>query len=560
MEHSYTDFQYATNNSGDKNNKSQIELKKSDNKNIISDAPTELLIIGGGPAGLTTLQQAKDAGISAILLEKSADLGGVWNPESGATWPTMRTNLSKHTCHFSTYNWPEISETFPEAPKMYDYLKNYSANFQLQPYIHYNCEVTQVTRQISGEKWQIIYIENGQMKEQLSQAVVVASGIFAKPYTPNIPNLDLVASYTHSQYYKNNEDFCDKTVLVLGGSLSAVEVTSHIAQDAIVHHIFKEPFWIIPRYLPTTSANPTVNITESKFLPNDLLFYKRTFINTSNNKVAQPSFADKCCMKNEYMENLCLKQQKIPNLTIKKSKFCEPIKIAISDSYLSQVETGRIKPKEGKIIKFQENSAILDNGESIKFDQLVLATGYNCDLSFLDEKTQQILQYKPNNTLLPIIAYQNVAHPALPNMYFIAIYKGPYFATIEYQAKYAIGLLTGKYKLPPASEIQQNMDESLVIRETQPAPQFPFSDYPGLTYKIAKLCSNHENKDKDKHMESPKLPNFTTTDEYNAYVDLKSKFSKTFPQPGAFDDVINIERMLEKIDENNKLLEKETIY
>lgn len=43
------------------------------------DETYEAIVIGGGISGLATVKNYREAGINVILLEKTSDVGGLWN-------------------------------------------------------------------------------------------------------------------------------------------------------------------------------------------------------------------------------------------------------------------------------------------------------------------------------------------------------------------------------------------------------------------------------------------------------------------------------------------------
>lgn len=64
------------------------------------------VIIGAGPCGIAAAKYAKQLGLDFILLEKSDDIGGIWNPKTGLVWKGMHTNNSKVNCRYSDFEWP----------------------------------------------------------------------------------------------------------------------------------------------------------------------------------------------------------------------------------------------------------------------------------------------------------------------------------------------------------------------------------------------------------------------------------------------------------------------
>src|SRR5690606_27529517 len=55
-------------------------------KNIVTTENTDLLVIGGGAAGMTTALCASIEGLEVVLCEKSAQVGGTMSTSGGTTW------------------------------------------------------------------------------------------------------------------------------------------------------------------------------------------------------------------------------------------------------------------------------------------------------------------------------------------------------------------------------------------------------------------------------------------------------------------------------------------
>ncbi len=54
----------------------------------------------------------------------------------------------------------------------------------------------------------------------------------------------------HSGWYRTGETYKGKKVLVVGGSLTAVELAANISKYAErTYHSFKKNFWITPHYI-----------------------------------------------------------------------------------------------------------------------------------------------------------------------------------------------------------------------------------------------------------------------------------------------------------------------
>ena len=375
--------------------------------------------------------------------------------------------------------------------------------------INFNSKVTSVSPNKLGG-----YSVSWDQKENIITKdvdyVIVATGIFTESYIPNIEGLsNFSGKVIHTKDYKDGSTLSGKKVLVVGGSLSAVEVAGDISNYTHVTHSFKDPFWIIKRYIP---KNPDL---ETIKYPLDLVFYNRKFYEAPKISSIEEGYNK----KNTYMNMLCKDQEGYDELKVDKSEYKLPIKIAISDKYLDNIKLGMIKPLKVKIVKFLENKVIFSNGEENIFDTVIMATGYRVNLEYLDPTILKQISYNPEDQIQPTILYNTTFHPKVPNMSFIGIYKGPYFAVMEQQAKLAINMATGHLPLLSEEEINEELILEQKIRDLTPKPQFPHADYVNFADTITRLTNNNldftklkkDNPDLYiKYIENPVLPgNFT---------------------------------------------------
>lgn len=425
-------------------------------------------ILGAGPSGLVATKEAILNGLVPTVIEQMADIGGVWNQVTGAVWPSMRTNLSKFTCSFSDFPWSENSDIFPTSEDMFLYLKSYAIKFELLKYIKFNCKVISV-RQINDYQWLIQWNhKNGRLYKKIFNYVIVATGFFSTPSIPKIEGLErFKGKILHSKDYKKVKDFNNLNILVVGNSYSGTEIASELASTNKVIHQFHNPYWILERYILPQ------NKEEFTKLPLDLVFYNRKFY-TKSKKL---DLLKRNLKHNKYLESICRKQGEIELLKIDKKSFPCPPKVSVSDQYLHNVKTKKINLKRNAIKKFESDKVIFDNLEEHFIDLIIFATGFKLDISFLDHDTISKLQYNQADQLQPLILYNCMFHPEIPNMSFVGMYKGSYFAIIELQAKWSCKIFTNKIKPPSPSDINKGLEEELSIRKQILKPQFPHSDY-----------------------------------------------------------------------------------
>ncbi len=444
-------------------------------------------IIGAGPSGEVAAKSAVECGLKPTIFEKSPNIGGLWQPKVGSTWDSMRTNISHYTCMFSDFAWKPGTQDFPNQKEVYEYLCDYMKTFQLDQYLHLNTEVTKITK--LSDQWKVETVENSQQKEELFDFVIVASGIFSKAAMPPLPGREKFKGYIfHSNDYKRPEGFVDKHVTILGNAFSGCEIASDAASTAKhVSHIASKSFWIIPRYL-----------TEKK-LPADLIFYSRAADLKSKDLPLEQNNAS----KNSWFRSLCVDQEKYPELKNDTDLKAPPF-VAISDSYVKDVEEKRIDVKKLTIDHLEADKIVFENGQSENSDAIICCTGYQAALLFFREDVLKELEFKPEDKLQPLLLHKTVFPKNLPGLAFVGMYRGPYFGVMELQARWACMAFSGKVPLPTEAEINLGIEEEKKIRDQQPRPQFPHGNYVGFCEDLARQIGAAPNLEKIKE-EGPEL-------------------------------------------------------
>jgi thioredoxin reductase len=186
----------------------------------------ELIIIGGGPAGLRAGEIAGSCDIDYIILEK----GGI----AGA-WRSIRPEMIMLSpCH-PQRDWTSISPRFPIwrmdvqrpfclAGEFVNYLNEFYRSLNINIKIH--DAVTTVKK------------ENDLFKIETEQDLyaapflLVATGFLSNPYIPDIPGFRHNRQVIHAHAFRNAKDFRSKRVVIIGAGNSAAETALAICGDA----------------------------------------------------------------------------------------------------------------------------------------------------------------------------------------------------------------------------------------------------------------------------------------------------------------------------------------
>jgi putative flavoprotein involved in K+ transport len=181
----------------------------------------ETVIVGGGQAGLSVGYHLKKQGRSFVLLDASERIGDSWRNR----WDSLRLYSPAFRDGLPGMPFPAPRATYPTKDEMGDYLEAYATHFELP--VRSGTAVETLT--MDGGR----YSANAGNERFEADNVVVATGVFKKPYTPEFAGeLDPSITQLHSRDYRNLSQLQEGPVLVVGAAHSG----SDIAYEASASH------------------------------------------------------------------------------------------------------------------------------------------------------------------------------------------------------------------------------------------------------------------------------------------------------------------------------------
>src|ERR1700680_845878 len=96
-------------------------------------------IIGAGVSGLVAAKTFTARGHKVTILERSGDLGGVWEP--ARSYPEVQTQSPKEPYRDTDTPMPDSYPEWPTGPQVYAYLTEYAREHGLMSKMRFNSSV-----------------------------------------------------------------------------------------------------------------------------------------------------------------------------------------------------------------------------------------------------------------------------------------------------------------------------------------------------------------------------------------------------------------------------------
>jgi putative flavoprotein involved in K+ transport len=185
----------------------------------------EVIVIGGGQAGLAAGYFLAQQGRKFTILEAAGEPAAAWR----SRWDSLRLFTSVRYDSLPGLAFPGDPDSYPSRDEVVAYLTDYARRFELP--VEFDSRV-QAVRARDGDGFLVELADRAYEADQ----VVVASGPFQVPFTPPIAaGLGDEVVQLHSTRYRSPEDLPTGTVLVVGGGNTGYQISEELAPSRPVH-------------------------------------------------------------------------------------------------------------------------------------------------------------------------------------------------------------------------------------------------------------------------------------------------------------------------------------
>ncbi|HEY7266973.1 MAG TPA: NAD(P)/FAD-dependent oxidoreductase [Solirubrobacterales bacterium] len=177
-----------------------------------------VVVIGAGPAGIASALALKDAGLSAVVLDRADEVASSWR----GRYEGLRLNTWRRFSQLPGRPYPKGTPTFPSRDEVIDYLARHAGEEGMD--IRLGTRVERI--EADGSDW-VIRTSTGELR---APQVIVATGLEGAPVIPEWAGRDTFAGeLIHSGGYRSPGRYRGKRVLMVGPGCSGMEIANELA-------------------------------------------------------------------------------------------------------------------------------------------------------------------------------------------------------------------------------------------------------------------------------------------------------------------------------------------
>jgi cation diffusion facilitator CzcD-associated flavoprotein CzcO len=202
----------------------------------------DIIIIGAGFAGIGAGIKLQQAGLDFLILEKAAEVGGVWREN---TYPGCACDIPSALYSYSFSPNPNWSQFFAAQPEIKQYTLDTVEKFKLKSHINLHHELLSSHWDGNRSLWQL---ETNQ-GSFTAKFVIMACGPMHQPVIPAIEGIDSFTGESfHSAKWNHKINLAGKKIAVIGSGASAIQFLPAIQPEVEQLTLFQRtPPWVLPK-------------------------------------------------------------------------------------------------------------------------------------------------------------------------------------------------------------------------------------------------------------------------------------------------------------------------
>ena len=372
-------------------------------------------IVGSGFAGLgCAIRLKREGNEDFVVLERASDLGGTWRDNS---YPGCACDVPSHLYSFSFEPRPDWSRTFSTQPEIWDYLRECSRKYGVEPHIRYDHPVTGAAWDVDSEVWRL-----DTPRGSLSADFLVAGvGPLSDPKLPDIPGIDsFEGRIFHSAAWDHDYDLEGKRVAVIGTGASSIQFVPKIEPLVARMHVFQRSApWVVPqrdRRLTKPEQLLYRLFPPAQLVMRAAIYWLRELFVLGFMHPREGGVSERLARK--HLERQIDDPELREKLTPRYRMGCK--RVLISDDYYPALQQAGVELVTDRITKIRPHSIVTADGTEREVDAIIMGTGFHVT----DMPVAEWVRGRDGRTMAEVWqgspqAYLGTTVAGFPNLFFL---------------------------------------------------------------------------------------------------------------------------------------------
>lgn len=344
-------------------------------------ARAEVIVVGGGPAGIAAGAMLRSEGVDDyLILEKAAELGGTWHHND---YPDCGCDIPTPLYQFRFRMNPEWSQLFAEREEIHRYLLTVAEENDVPRHTRLGVEVVSARWDEQSSRWRV-ETTRGVFESRL---LFLATGSLHDVNVAEIAGRETFSGQTfHSAQWPRGYDGAGQRVAVIGTGASSIQLTPALVRKADKVMVFQRtPSWIQPkpniRHGRITHALFRRLPAAQRLLRGIIWAYGELVLAS----VFRPQLARLLRLIPQGWLWLQVRDRELRRkLTPNYEMGCK--RLLVSGNYYKAIQQPNVELIDSGVVKITENSVVAVNGEEREVDAIVFATGFAFGVGPLSER------------------------------------------------------------------------------------------------------------------------------------------------------------------------------
>jgi hypothetical protein len=316
--------------------------------------PLDVAIVGGGIAGIVHLHYARQAGLSALVLEKSAGVGGLWRELPA--WQDIQITPAD-------WNLGDLPMDGTFQPHVLANIEAWVSQFELADGIQLNSPVTQARH--DGDSW-VLETPRGPVR---ARHLVAATGGHNRPVIPAIKRNAASDGHgvreLHSSALHDPGEITGRDVVVVGGGASAFDLL-----DLCLRHRARRIVWV---YRSLRWFTPTL---KPKSIAGSVRPYAKMQVSGMSPEQQNRTLQTDLLARYERFGLQAIQPER--PLDVRRDQL-------IPGRAQMLANFDQLERRPGDVVAIEGSEVTLSDGSQLTADLLLWGTGYETDLSYFDD-------------------------------------------------------------------------------------------------------------------------------------------------------------------------------